>query len=116
MRTTVVSDRMYTGFDRRLIPNEAEVIAVALVVGDVVVFHLDGPEAVAEVRRYLEYEIEDGARLVGVYRREPNTIDPLYHRSPATVAGAEYGHGHGQLPATDTNDDHELHGVWPAPE
>ena len=60
MRTTTIETRTYTGFDRRLIPNEAEVIAVALVVGDVVVFHLDGPEAVAEIQRYLEYEIEDG--------------------------------------------------------
>lgn len=76
MRATTVENRTYEGFDRRFTP-DADWVAVALVVGDVTLFYLDGPQAATALHVYLDYEIEDGARLIGVYRRLPGTCAPF---------------------------------------
>ena len=68
---------VYKGFDHKF-TRDCEWIALALVIGDVTVFYLDGPEAVTELHCYLE-DIEDGASMIGVYHLQPGTTAPFYH-------------------------------------
>ena len=68
-------DRTFTGFDHTFDPN-CEWIAQVLIVGDLPTLYLDGPEAASEVHEYLQ-TFEDGARLLGVFRRLPGTQAPV---------------------------------------